>query len=185
MANLGFDFDGVIVDTKALESRLLLELYCIEISPENLRWEIAQERMSRKEYNEFKFRVYDSLLGMRLEPINGSLEYIKKLSGEDHKIKIVTQRFQEELNIPTMWLRGKGFDFYISYTSLQPKIDECRGLDLFVDDTYEVLEGLGDIVPNLIFFTTPRNQNVEIKNSRIIRVNNWGEVYSFIRTNLK
>ncbi len=186
MANIGLDFDGVIVDSVRLKIKYAQELYGISLSPADCKKDVVLSKrlMTKEEYDTLNSLVYGTRVGLHLDAIYDSVDYIKILK-EKHNVRIITSRLNRELNTPEIWLEEHGISVPVIYTNQRPKNEFCSGLDLFVDDDYPKLEELVNSAEHLVLFSRPYNQDVEIKNSRIQRIDSWAFLYKFIKETLE
>lgn len=129
---------------------------------------------SEKEIDEISFE--DEFI-RRLRPINGAVEYSKKLTDDGHLLYVVTST-----DYRTVW--GKFVHIILKYFPFIPwknviitankKI--IKG-DVLVDDGIHNLEG-GEY--RKILFSAPYNMWYNAEENGMLRADNWREVYELI-----
>ena len=144
-----------------------------------------------KEEEETYYKNNVERLSQFLKPIKDCAKYLKKLQDEGNTIYIISGRDNGEYTNPydmtVEWL--KKYD--ICYDKLiltnaynhQEKADICvnNNIDLMIDDSSIVCEKCLKNGIKPLLFTTLYNQ----KELRFERVNNWEEIYNYIRKNNK
>lgn len=114
---------------------------------------------------------------------------IQKLKEEGNEIHFITARLMNINNCDTETITRNSLNkFNISYDSLnlhiRDKLTFCKdyGIDLLIEDSYETCRELMDNGIKSILMTTKMNSMIE--SGKIIRVNNWDEIYEEIKNNL-
>lgn len=114
---------------------------------------------------------------------------IQKLKEEGNEIHFITARLMNINNCDTETITRNSLNkFNISYDSLNLHISDkltfCKdyGIDLLIEDSYETCRELMDNGIKSILMTTKMNSMIE--SGKIIRVNNWDEIYEEIKNNL-
>ena len=110
---------------------------------------------------------------------------IQKLKKEGNTIHFITARLMDIENCDTEAITKISLDnFNIPYDSLNLHISDkltfCKehGIDVLIEDSYETCRELTDNNIKSILMTTKMNSNIEDK--KIVRVNNWDEIYEQI-----
>ena len=123
---------------------------------------------------------------MRNSPIKpGAREVINTLHEEGCKIVIISFRKDKYLKDPNKltedWLNINGVYYDKLYVNTGTKADECLENDvkLFIDDKESHCEDVANVGIDVLLFTNAYNHD----ESRFNRVNNWNEVYNFVKEN--
>lgn len=179
---LGFDLDGVVVDSpqsvvRYVNERLDLNLtmndfktYCMEDAlPDKYRWIISSA-----------FR--DSEMWKSVKLINGAYEVIKKLYEEDYEIWFVTSSLPQNLRKKINHLQ-RCLDFlpkdYVWRHTINTQNKQLIRLDVLVDDGLFNL--IGERTYWSICFDMPYNQTDDASISKFYRAYNWHDVYGYIK----
>lgn len=111
---------------------------------------------------------------------------IQKLKKEGNTIHFITARLMNIRNCDTEAITKKSLDiFNIPYDSLNLHISDkltfCKEyeIDVLIEDSYETCKELNDNGIKSILMTTKMNSDIEDK--KIVRVNNWDEIYEKIK----
>lgn len=179
---LGFDLDGVVVDSPQqvvnyVNERLGLNLcmndfktYSMEDAlPDQYRWIISAA---------FK----DCEMWRKVKLIDGAYKTIKKLYEEGHEIWFVTSSLPSNLRKKINHL-ARNLDFlpkdYVWLHTINTQNKQIIKVDILVDDGLFNLTGNRDYFS--ICFDMPYNQADDSKIDNFYRAHNWDEVYSFIK----
>ena len=181
---IGLDFDGVISDCGKLKSEGAKRLYGIEVPPSDFKKEIVVGGgyLTAEQYRELQRIIYETTeYGLLMEPVEGALFHIPQLLSEGHTILVVTSRYGESLELAKEWSVNHGLrlDFIgISYGG--NKAVAATGLDFFVDDDFDKLEPLVDVVPYRFLFSWEYNAHVD---TGLVakRVLSWKHLYDEIQ----
>ncbi|MDD4289824.1 MAG: hypothetical protein PHH83_00925 [Patescibacteria group bacterium] len=183
---IGLDFDGVISDTSKLKSLGAKMFYNLDISAEESTRDIIVRKkklLTHEQYLELQHSVSNNRkIGLLMSPVRYAIYYIRKLIASGHSISVITTRNGIALEIAEEWFSRKMPEFKVDFVGIDngnSKLKSAIGLDVFIDDTFEVLEELLGFVPNLYLFLW--NYNLEDGfDSRIQRVSSWKEIYKII-----
>jgi len=179
---LGFDLDGVVVDSPQqvvnyVNERLGLNLcmndfktYSMEDAlPDQYRWIISAA---------FK----DCEMWRKVKLIDGAYKTIKKLYEEGHEIWFVTSSLPSNLRKKINHL-ARNLDFlpkdYVWLHTINTQNKQIIKVDILVDDGLFNLTGNRDYFS--ICFDMPYNQANDSEIDNFYRAHNWDEVYSFIK----
>ena len=172
------DFDDTLTDFVPAWVDWLNNRYHLMLKPEDITgWDIEQFFPTLT-----KSQVYEPLeseyFWRTVKPKVLAVSMLRKLWDEGHRIRIVTTSHYRTL-IPKMELcLFKHFDWLswddVIITSHKQGI---KG-DILIDDALHNLVG-GEY--EKILFTEPHNKDFDAENNGMIRANNWGEVYNFIK----
>lgn len=164
--NIHYDIDNTTLDTK-----------------KSFGWEMKNQIEFSNKYLKGILQKVNSKLD--------SIEVINKLKKEGHKIYFITARSDKEIEgsmfeLTENWLRSNDYEYDLLITESKDKLSDCikHNIDLFIDDSYSNCKSIKDKmnIPVLLF-TTRYNSN--IKDDSLIRVNNWFDIYNFLKGGLK
>lgn len=180
---IGIDLDGVCGDFYGIMRKFYSEysetpLNCLpEASSFDLNeWGIFE----RQQYEDFhRFAVTQKNLFREMPMINGARKYIKKLSDEGFRIRIVTHRlcikyFHKEATSQTVeWLEKNGIPFWdLCFLKDKTAIKS----DVFVEDNPYNISKLRENGTYTICFANGTNEKVTEP-----RAYTWGQVYNIIQ----
>ena len=190
--NIGIDIDNVISNfNEALKEEFLKhdkELRNTGIVNPNLYMTKGMFDWSEDEIWEFYLENIERI-AKSLEVKTGAKEYIDKLKEDGHMIVIITGRdngdYADPWNITENWLKQKE----IKYDKLiitdayknnkHAKTEKCfeNNIDIMIDDSiHNCMDCIENNITTLLM-DTPYNR----AEKDMIRVNNWEEVYEFIK----
>ncbi len=182
--NIGLDFDGVIHDAGHIKSLGAKKLYGIDIPPVRFKKELLVPHMlTAEQYRQVQHFVYGTReLSTLMKPVTDALLYINKLKSEGHFLQVITAREGSEADIAHEFLQQHSCPLPITSTGFgNPKTNACKGLDVYVDDDFDKLEPLADIVPNRFLFTWEYNAHITVASTLAQRVHLWRELYQHIK----
>lgn len=111
---------------------------------------------------------------------------LQKLKEEENEIYFITARLTnikncntEEITKNTLKENNIPYDKLIINASDKLKVCKDEGIELFIEDSYDICKELIDNGIKSILMTTKMNQQIEAGN--IPRVHNWDEVYEQIK----
>jgi len=180
---LGVDLDGVCADFYARMREIAAEWFdrpLHELTPDvsyNLpEWGIK----TQDEYNSLhRFAVTQRDLFKTAPMIPGARRYLRLLSNEGARIRIITSRLQIQyfhntaVTQTTDWLDANGIPYW---DLCFMKVKEQVGADIYVDDTPANLESLRAKYLNAICFTNSTNRTLGEP-----RADTWDDVYRLVR----
>jgi uncharacterized HAD superfamily protein len=185
--NIGIDFDGVIVDTAGLKTKLAKEAFGIELSLENAsRANILKLGIDAKAYDKTFRRIImlnESHEIPLVESAKGTIDRIYEENPDD-KVYVITSRSDFEVPYQRNIMKNKQIKYHrIINTSDSPKNDVCleNKIRAYMDDDLHKLEEINNGYTELFLLTRPYNANIQIQNSNIERVKNWIEFYEKIK----
>ena len=167
---IGIDLDGVVIDSETT-FRTYEEIFDIDILKGNnlinkkepkfqarYNWTNEQE----KEFIEKYFMTVSKESNITARGV-----FIKEM-------KYDAIRLLEENNIK--------FDTY--YWNVEDKLEICKNekVDIMIDDDWKIIKKLADNEVKTLYFRDTNLMKLE-ENEYIKEVNNWGEIYRYIRYN--
>ncbi len=113
----------------------------------------------------------------------GAKEVINKLHDEGNKIIFISFRKGKYIKDPYLltknWLERNGVHYDKIYVDTGSKVDECisEHVNLFIDDKESHCEDVSSAGIDVLLFTNAYNHDEK----RFRRVDNWKEVYEYIK----
>lgn len=189
---IGIDLDGVVFDSENV-FRTYEEIFDIdELHSNNLidRTEPKfQHRYNWTNEQEEKFKKkYFMTISKESPLMAGFIGVYNRLKKLDIEFIVITARggFITEMKDDAIRLLNENnikFDKY--YWQQDDKLEVCKkeNIDIMIDDDYKIIEKLSKNNIKTLYF-----RDVELKklkeNEYIKEVNNWGDVYRYIKNNL-
>lgn len=184
LRKIGIDFDGVISDSTKLKIQKAKSNYSIDLQPEHCsKGNAEKEGLSKEDYERIVREIYGTDVFLSAEEMPEAKKTIERLIERGNEVYIVTSRGGEEAGFAEKWLANRGIPYTeLVNTSEQSKLPVCkeRGIEVFIDDTYEKLEELAGIGLQLYLFSNPVNRNIEIKHQDIQRAEDWKKIPRFL-----
>lgn len=130
-------------------------------------------------------KYYKSIL-KECTPKGDSEKVIKKLHDEGYEIYFISARLTniencnaEAITVDTFKKYGIPYDKLIINAKDKLNFIKDNKIDIYIEDSYEtVVELLENNIPALLMNT---KMNADIKDDRVTRVNNWHEIYDYIK----
>lgn len=177
MKTILVDMDDTIENCTEAWVRLVNKLYGTDVDPLSLRdWDVsvAFPTLTREQ-------VYDVTLTDEfwygVTPIDGAVEYLKRLIDDGNKVYIVTCAAYETLRIKMEEVLFK----YFPYISWRDVIIASKKQMIQAD--YLVDDGIHNHIDGeykKLLFTAPHNCEYNAEENGMIRVHSWQEVYKII-----
>jgi uncharacterized HAD superfamily protein len=188
---IGIDLDGVVIDSENAW-RVYEEIFAIEdlkgrkiIDKEEPKyqsrydWSKEEQELFNKKY------LLKAAKESNLKP--GFLEIYKKIINLGHELVVITARgiLIEEVKDEAIKLFEKNdinFDKY--YWKIKDKLEICKkeNIDLMIDDDYKIIEQLSKNNIKTLYFRDVNLKKLP-QNEYIYEVNNWGDVYRYLKEN--
>lgn len=181
--HIGIDLDGVVIDSHAVKPVVALQMFGV-IVPAHLctrQMVIDHNLLTGEQYDAVNKEVYSGRLPMK--DIHQACLYIRILQDQGHQVRAITSRSVDDGTLPLAlnWLSARDLSLQVTGVGYgKPKTDFCEGLELFVDDDLEKLTPLVGRVEHLLLFSSPTNRR-HVTPRGIYRVDNWWEIYNYIR----
>ena len=186
---IGIDLDGVVIDSETT-FRTYEEIFDIDaLKTNNLinREEPKfQERYNWTDEQEKEFiQKYFMTVSKESNLMSGFLGTYRLLKEQGHEFVIITARggFIKEMKDDALRLleeNGVKFDKY--YWKMNDKLDVCKKekIELMIDDDWRIIKKLSENKIKTLYFRDTNLKRLE-ENKYIKEVNNWGDVYRYIR----
>jgi len=154
--HISCDLDGVIVDHKRNQQRLLAKRGFM-MPRAAITKELIRSLLNRETHREFKRELYGAM-SLRAGEIRGAKRALEALREKGHQLCIISRRAQDA-PFALRWLDDRGFHEIIPATNVyfvdadEKKEAVCRklGVELHIDDSPEVLEKLKTPVHKVLF----------------------------------
>ena len=189
---IGIDLDGVVIDSETT-FRTYEEIFDIDILKGNnlinrkepkfqarYNWSSNQE----KEFIEKYFLKVSRESGL----MSGFIAIYDLLKKQGHEFVVITARggYVKEMKDDAIRLLEENnikFDKY--YWNVEDKLEICKKekVDIMIDDDWNIIKKIAENKIRTLYF---RDTNLMIleENKYIKEVNNWGEVYRYIKENM-
>ena len=189
---IGIDLDGVVIDSETT-FRTYEEIFDIETLKENNlinREEPKfQARYNWTEEQKQEFIEKNFLTVSKESPLMaGFIGVYNLLKNEDIEFVVITARggFIKEMKDEAERLLNENnivFDKY--YWKQDDKLDVCQKekIDLMIDDDYKIIKRLSDNGIKTLYFRDTGLKKLE-ENEYIKEVNNWGDIYRYIKNSI-
>lgn len=182
---IGLDFDGVIMDCGQLKSDGAKKIYGFNISPSQFKKEIVigQGLLTAAQYRDLQKIIYETReVGFLMQPVSDVLIYLPKLIEQGHKVKVITSRENQALEIAQQWSNRKGLNLnFVGVGYGNDKTGAATGLDLYVDDDLDKLTPLVGVVPHRFLFSWGYNAHIN-PGSVANKISSWRELYNTVRS---
>ena len=159
-------------------------LYGVDIPPERFKTELVVGAgiLTKEQYRNLQQQIYGTReMGLKMQPVEGVLEYLPRLQQEGHDVLSITSRYNRDAEIAREWLSLQKLSLpLIAVGRDVSKAEACRGLDVYIDDDWDKLELLVGVVPRLFLFSWGYNQHLTVPPTSAQRVESWREFYQKI-----
>ena len=186
---IGIDLDGVVIDSETT-FRTYEEIFDIDVLKGNnlinkeepkfqarYNWTSEQE----KEFIEKNFLAISKESNL----MSGFIAIYNLLKKQGHEFVVITARggFIKEMKddaIRVLQENNIKFDKY--YWNVQDKLEICKNekVDIMIDDDWRIIKKLADNEVKTLYFRDTNLMKLE-ENEYIKEVNNWGDIYRYIR----
>lgn len=186
---IGIDLDGVVIDSETT-FRTYEEIFDIDtLKGNNLTNKEEPKFQARYNWtqNQEKEFIEKYFLKVSKESnlMSGFIGVYNLLKSQGHEFVVITARggFVKEMKDDAIRLLEENnikFDKY--YWKVEDKLEICSNekVDIMIDDDWKIIKKLADNQVKTLYF---RDTNlIELEESEYIKeVNNWGEIYRYIR----
>ena len=186
---IGIDLDGVVIDSETT-FRTYEEIFDIDILKGNnliktedpmsqYRYDWTEEQ--QKEFIEKYFLIVSRESGL----MSGFLGVYNLLKKQGHEFIVITARggFIEKMKDDAIRVLDENnikFDKY--YWKIEDKLEICQKekVDVMIDDDWRIIKKLADNKIKTLYFRDTNLKKLE-ENEYIKEVNNWGDIYRYLR----
>ena len=186
---IGIDLDGVVIDSETT-FRTYEEIFDVDsLKSNNLvnreepkfqsryNWTDEQE----KEFIERYFLTISQESGL----MSGFLGVYNLLKSQGHEFVVITARggFIEKMKDDAIrLLKENNIEFDNYYWNVKDKLEVCKkeNVDIMIDDDWKIIQNIADNKIKTLYFRDTNLVKLD-ENEYIKEVNNWGDIYRYIR----
>lgn len=186
---IGIDLDGVVIDSETT-FRTYEEIFDIDvlkgnnlINKEEPKFQ-ARYNWTNEQEKEF-IEKYFLTVSKESNLMSGFIGIYNLLKEQGHEFVVITARggFIKEMKDDAIRLLGENnikFDKY--YWNVEDKLEICKNekVDIMIDDDWKIIKRLADNQVKTLYFRDTNLMELE-ENDYIKEVNNWGEIYRYIK----
>lgn len=186
---IGIDLDGVVIDSE-ITFRTYEEIFDVDIlKGNNLINSEEPKFQARYNWNENQQKEFIEKYFLRISResslMSGFRVVYDLLKKQGHKFIAITARggFVKEMKDDAIRILEENnikFDKY--YWKIDDKLEICKNenVDVMIDDDWKIIKKLADNRVKTLYF---RDTNLKRlgENEYIKEVNNWGEIYRYIK----
>ncbi len=190
---IGIDLDGVVIDSEAAY-RTYEEIFDINtLKGNNLINREEPKFQSRYNWTEEQEKEFIEKYFVKVSQESNVMPGFKSvynlLREQGHEFAVITARgsFLKEMKDDAIRLLEENkikFDKY--YWQIKDKLEICKkeNVDIMIDDDWRIIKRLAENQVKTLYF---RDTNlVKLKENEYIKeVNNWGDIYRYIRSYVK
>lgn len=186
---IGIDLDGVVIDSETT-FRTYEEIYDIDtLKGNNLINREEPKFQSRYNWAEEQEKDFIQKYFLRVSKesnlMSGFIGVYNLLREQGHEFVVITARggFIKEMKDDAIRLLDENnikFDKY--YWHVKDKLQVCKeeNVDIMIDDDWKIIKNLADNQVKTIYFRDTNLKRLE-ENEYVKEVNNWGDVYRYIK----
>ncbi len=190
---IGIDLDGVVIDSETT-FRTYEEIFDIDtikgnnlINREEPKFQ-ARYNWTEEQKQEF-IEKYFLTVSKKSNLMSGFIGVYNLLKKQGHKFVVITARggFVKEMKDDAIrLLEENNIDFDKYYWKIDDKLEVCKNenVDIMIDDDWRIIKNLADNNIKTLYFRDTNLVKFE-ENKYIKEVNNWGDIYRFIRNEEK
>lgn len=186
---IGIDLDGVVIDSETT-FRTYEEIFDIDtlkgnnlINREEPKFQ-ARYNWTNEQEKEF-IEKYFMTVSKESNLMSGFVGIYNLLKEQGHQFVVITARggFIKEMKDDAIRLLKENnimFDKY--YWNVEDKLEICKNekVDIMIDDDWKIIKRLADNEVKTLYFRDTNLMKLE-ENEYIKEVNNWGEIYRYIK----
>lgn len=186
---IGIDLDGVVIDSETT-FRTYEEIFDIDVLKGNhlINKEEPkfQARYNWKNEQEKEFiEKYFLIVSKESNLMSGFIGIYNLLKEQGHEFVVITARggFVKEMKDDAIrLLEEKNIKFDKYYWNVDDKLEICKNekVDIMIDDDWKIIKRLADNEVKTLYFRDTNLMKLE-ENKYIKEVNNWGEIYRYIK----
>lgn len=186
---IGIDLDGVVIDSETT-FRTYEEIFDIDtlkgnnlINQEEPKFQ-ARYNWTDEQEKEF-IEQYFLKVSKESNLMSGFICVYNLLKSQGHKFIVITARggFVKEMKDDAIRLLEENnikFDKY--YWKVEDKLEICKKekVDIMIDDDWKIIKRIADNEVKTLYFRDTNLMKLE-ESEYIKEVNNWGEIYRYIK----
>ncbi len=187
---IGIDLDGVVIDSETT-FRTYEEIFDIDIlngnnliNREEPKFQ-ARYNWTKEQEKEF-IEKYFWKISKESNLMSGFMATYELLKQQGHEFVVITARggFIKEMKDDAIRLLNENnitFDKY--YWHIDDKLEICQkeNVDIMIDDDWKIIKKLTENKIKTLYFRDTNLMKLE-ENEYIKEVNNWGDIYRYIRS---
>ena len=187
---IGIDLDGVVIDSETT-FRTYEEIFDIDIlngnnliNREEPKFQ-ARYNWTKEQEKEF-IEKYFLKISKESNLMSGFMATYELLKQQGHEFVVITARggFIKEMKDDAIRLLNENnitFDKY--YCHIDDKLEICQkeNVDIMIDDDWKIIKKLTENKIKTLYFRDTNLMKLE-ENEYIKEVNNWGDIYRYIRS---
>ena len=189
---IGIDLDGVVIDSETT-FRTYEEIFDIDIlkgnnliNKEEPKFQ-ARYNWTNEQEKEFIER-YFLLVSKQSNLMSGFIAVYNLLKNQGHEFVVITARgglVKEMKDDAIRLLKENNINFDKYYWNVKDKLEVCKNekVDIMIDDDWRIIKNLSDNHIKTLYFRDTNLIKLE-ENEYIKEVNNWGEIYRYIKENI-
>ncbi|MBR2712958.1 MAG: hypothetical protein IKE73_04545 [Bacilli bacterium] len=192
MLKIGLDLDGVVIDSETT-FRTYEEIFDIEknrntlIDREEPKFQ-QRYNWTEEEKNEF-IQKYLMEVAESSNLMSGFKKVYELLKKEDIEFIVITARggfIRKMKDNAENLLKDDNIIFDKYYWMQDDKLDVClkENVDIMIDDDFRIIEKIASNKIKTLYFRDTNLKKLE-ENEYIKEVNNWGDIYRYIKDLLK
>lgn len=186
---IGIDLDGVVIDSETT-FRTYEEIFDIDIlngnnliNREEPKFQ-ARYNWTKEQEKEF-IEKYFLKISKESNLMSGFMATYELLKQQGNEFVVITARggFIKEMKDDAIRVLEENnimFDKY--YWNVEDKLEICKNekVDIMIDDDWKIIKKLADNEVKTLYFRDTNLMKLE-ENEYIKEVNNWGEIYRYIK----
>ena len=187
---IGIDLDGVVIDSETT-FRTYEEIFDIDvlkgnnlINKKEPKFQ-ARYNWTKEQEKEF-IEKYFLKISKESNLMSGFMATYELLKQQGHEFVVITARggFIKEMKDDAIRLLNENnitFDKY--YWHIDDKLEICQkeNVDIMIDDDWKIIKKLTENKIKTLYFRDTNLMKLE-ENEYIKEVNNWGDIYRYIRS---
>ena len=186
---IGIDLDGVVIDSETT-FRTYEEIFDIDvlkgnhlINKEEPKFQ-ARYNWTNEQEKEF-IEKYFLIVSKESNLMSGFIGIYNLLKEQGHEFVVITARggFVKEMKDDAIrLLEEKNIKFDKYYWNVDDILEICKNekVDIMIDDDWKIIKRLADNEVKSLYFRDTNLMKLE-ENKYIKEVNNWGEIYRYIK----
>ena len=186
---IGIDIGGVVIDSETT-FRTYEEIFDIDvlkgnhlINKEEPKFQ-ARYNWTNEQEKEF-IEKYFLIVSKESNLMSGFIGIYNLLKEQGHEFVVITARggFVKEMKDDAIrLLEEKNIKFDKYYWNVDDKLEICKNekVDIMIDDDWKNIKRLADNEVKTLYFRDTNLMKLE-ENKYIKEVNNWGEIYRYIK----
>ena len=186
---IGIDLDGVVIDSETT-FRTYEEIFDIDvlkgnhlINKEEPKFQ-ARYNWTNEQEKEF-IEKYFLIVSKESNLMSGFIGIYNLLKEQGHEFVVITARggFVKEMKDDAIrLLEEKNIKFDKYYWNVDDKLEICKNekVDIMIDDDWKIIKRLADNEVKTLYFKDTNLMKLK-ENKYIKEVNNWGEIYRYIK----